>query len=454
MTDDRDFASYVSARWTQLVRCLIAVGAPLQSAHGGAAETLSHCHDGWAARDEWVDLDVHVFRDLLDRWDGRRDAWWERPVPDSDTEALTEAEWPEVEAQLDRMGVADRRALVLGPVAGLGPEQVREVLGENATTDAALAEEVIRVIELVPVDPPPLEAMIAASERRRRRRRGVSVASGVALVVVAGVVTALVLGRPDPPGAEREEALPPVRSLPYYNPSPIAWYAAGTLYLPDSRVSLRDVRAFSEWDEGAVYLDVSGNLVSVTGDGKRAHIATLGASSTFGVHPIVDQVVWVDPDAAELVVYDLDARARHLESPLEDDRSRILSVGGRGALLASDDELFEVDLEDGSFQPIADLRLPGELDRHGQFVLTREGGGAATARVRLYDTGTGRPIPLDVGQPRSVTAARFGPDGSVILLVEPPSARVSEVRRCVPPYDVCQLDAFFPAGGARALLPQ
>jgi hypothetical protein len=214
------------------------------------------------------------------------------------------------------------------------------------------------------------------------------------------------------------------------------------------------VRAFGQWGDGAVYLDVRGNLVSVTGAGKRALIATLGPDSTFGVHPVAELVVWVDPEAAELVVYDVDEGERRLESPLEDDRTRIVSVGATSALLTSGQGLFEVDLVDGSTEPVADERLPGELDRSGRFALTREGGGAATARVRLYDTSTGRPIPLDVPTPRSVTAARFGPDGSVILLIERPSAPTAEVLRCTPPYDECRAVAFFRAGGARSLLAQ
>ncbi len=51
-----------------------------------------------------------------------------------------------------------------------------------------------------------------------------------------------------------------------------------------------------------------------------------------------------------------------------------------------------------------------------------------------------------------MSAARFAADGSVMLLVEPPGARVSEVQRCEAPYDECRLVAFFPPGGARSLL--
>ena len=101
-----------------------------------------------------------------------------------------------------------------------------------------------------------------------------------------------------------------------------------------------------------------------------------------------------------------------------------------------------------------DWRLPGELDRDGAFALTQEGAGAATARIRLYDTETSRPVPLDIDEPRSVTAARFAPDGSVVLILEPPAVQVSELHRCAWPYGECVLVAWFPAGGAASLLPR
>src|ERR1044072_3787724 len=116
MTDERDFTSYVTARWAQLVRCLVAAGAPLGAAHRGAAETLSRCHDDWDDRDERSDLDVHVARALFDRWEPRRDAWWTVPVSDEDAEALEAAGWPDLEARLDTINPADRQALVISEV--------------------------------------------------------------------------------------------------------------------------------------------------------------------------------------------------------------------------------------------------------------------------------------------------------------------------------------------------
>ena len=456
MTDDRDFTSYVGARWTPLVRSLVALGAPLAAAHHSAAETLSRCHDGWDERDAWVDLDVHVFQDLVNRWGHRRDAWWERPLGDDEIEALTEAGWSGVEAELDRIDVPDRRALVLQAVGGLSEAQVLGVAGtDGVPSNPALVTDLHDALEMLPVDQPPLAEMIAASQHRRGRRRALSIGAGVAVVAVAGVVTALVL-RYDPPADQDPETFDPVASRTYDNPAPLAWYGAGTMYLPHSQVDLRDVREFAQWDDGAVYFDLRSNLVTVTKDGDRDRIATLGSDSSFFVSDTEDEVVWVDSDGPELVDYDLDTGERLLEIDLEGDRARIISLQDRTAYVASDEQLLSIDLDAGTVDEVPDWRLPGELDRYGAYVLTKEGGGAATARVRLYDTDTDtdRPIPLDIDEPRSVTAARFAPDGSVVLILEPPAVQVSELHRCAAPYGDCMLAAWFPAGGARSLLPR
>ncbi len=454
MTDDLDFTSYVTARWAQLVHCLIAVGVPPGLAQDATADTFSRIHDDWDERDEWADIDVHVIQDLFDRWDGRRDAWWDVPVAASETEELDDAGWPEVEAELDRLEPAERRALVLERVVGLGPDQVRELTGGPVRRpDYARVPDLLPVLELIPVDPPPVEAMIAASARRRRGRRRTSIAAAFAVVLVVGVVALLVATHEEPEQKDEPERFATVASAEYRNPSPIAFYATGTMYLLESRVDVRDVREFAQWGEGAVYLDIRGNLVTVGPDGSRVRIATLGLAATFAVFDEDDLVVWVDPVVPELVVYDLAADERVLERELSEQSSSIAFVEEGFAFLNYGDEFVRVDLEDGVIDPATDIRLPGELDRFESLALTREGGGAATARLRLYDTLTDRPIPLDIDDPLSVSDARFAPDGSVMLLVEPPKARISEVRRCEPPYEYCRLTAFFPAGGARSLLP-
>ncbi len=233
-------------------------------------------------------------------------------------------------------------------------------------SNPALVADLHDALEMLPVDQPPLAEMIAASQHRRGRRRAFSIAAGVAVVAVAGVVTALVL-RYDPPADQDPETFDPVTSRTYDNPSPLAWYGAGTLYLPHSQVDLRDVREFAQWDDGAVYLDLRSNLVTVTKDGDRDRIATLGPDSSFFVSDTEDEVVWVDSDGPELVDYDLDTGERLLEIDLEGDRARIVSLQDRTAYVASGEQLLSVDLDAGTVDEVPDWRLPGELDRDGRY---------------------------------------------------------------------------------------
>jgi hypothetical protein len=233
----------------------------------------------------------------------------------------------------------------------------------------------------------------------------------------------------------------------------MAWYADGTLFLTETRIIVRDVREFAEWGDGAVYLDLRGNLITISPEGTRVRIATLGLDATFAVFDEADQVVWVDPAVPELVLYDLATDEQVLVRELSESSSRIAYVEEGLAYLTFGEDFISVDLEDGVIAPATDRRLPGELDRDSPYALTREGGGAATPRVRLYDTVTESPIQLDVEHPRDVSAARFASDGSVMLLVEPPGTPLGEVHRCEPPYDECRRIAFFPSGGARSLLP-
>jgi len=452
MTDDRDFASYVAARWPLLVRCLVTVGAPLDAAHRTAEESLSRCHDDWDDRDEWADLEVHVLRELFDRWDRPRDAWWERPMGEAEADALAEVDWSEIEAGLDRMSVPKRQALALREVAGLSPDQVRAVTGvEPGRHNPTLVADLVAALDLLPVDPPRIEAMIAASAHRKGSRRMISLAAVVGLVAIAGVVTLLVLRHEDPAPEESPAEFGPVESVPGFNASPIAWYAGGKLYLPHAQMDVADVREFAQWEEGAVYLDLRGDLVTVTEDGERDLLASLGPDGSFAVDDFDDRVVWIDPSGPELVDYNLETDERRLEVPL-DEPARVVFIEGQRAYITSDASFLAVELVGGAVHPAVDRRLPGELDRDGRFVLTREGGGAATSRVRLNDTATGRPVPLDIDEPRHVSAARFAPDGAVIMLVEPPDAEISEIHRCEPPYDECRRIAYYPSGGARSLL--
>lgn len=453
MTDERDFTSYVTARWAQLVRALVASGASPAAAHRGAAETLSRCHDDWDDRDEWADLDVHVVRDAFERWQRRREEWWSAPVSAEDAEALEEAGWPDLEPRLDQLAPADREALVVAEILGLSLDQVREVTRTEARSPGReLAAELHAVLDLLPVDPPPVEEMVAASERRHRRRRTVSLAALVIIGLVAGLVTTLVVRHDDSSGGEPPEPFATVRSVPYDNPSPVAWYAAGTLFLSHSQLELRDVRAFAQWRDGAVYLDIRGNLITVSAKGDRARITTLPVAATFGVYERANEVIWVDPRGPELVAYDLIEQKQRFAVELPDERTRLLDIEGSTATLDTPVQLLRADLRSGEVDVVPDDRLAGELDRTDGYALTRTT--PEDPHVEVVDLATGQPISIDIDESSTVTAARFGPDGSLMVLIEPPSGdAISEIRRCPPPdFDDCRALTYFPGGGAPPLL--
>ena len=453
MTDELDFTSYVTARWGQLVRALVALGASLGAAHRGAAETLSRCHDEWDDRYEWLDLDVHVVGDLLDRFRRRHEDWWAAPTSAEDAEVLEAAGWPDLQPRLDALPAEERTALVLTEVVGLSPDQVRDVTGDDVRPRSAEpAADLHAVLDLLPVDPPPVEEMVAASEARRRRRRRLSLGVVAAILLVAGLV-ALLTGRDtEADGDEPAERFATVRSVAYDNPSPVAWYAANTLYLPHSQLELRDVRAFAQWRDGAVYLDVRGNLITVSAKGDRARVTRLPGSATFGVYGALNLVVWVDPHGPELVGYDLVNQEEVWSTELSDERTELLHVDGSTATLATPLQLLRADLEDGDVDVVPDDRLPGELDRTDAFAITRED--PADPLIELVDLASGQPVPIDIGESSTVTDARFGPDDSLMVLIEPPSgSAISEIRRCVPPaFDDCRALTYFPGGGARPLL--
>jgi hypothetical protein len=116
-------------------------------------------------------------------------------------------------------------------------------------------------------------------------------------------------------------------------------------------------------------------------------------------------------------------------------------------------QVLTADLKTGDVNVVPDTRLPGELDRSDDYVLAREQAGSDASPIQLIDIDTGEPVPIDVREGESVSDARFGTDGSVMLLIEPPGgAQISEIRRCSPPFTDCRALAYFPSGGARPLL--
>lgn len=131
MRDDGDFAAYAEARWPTLVRTLVLLGSPVHEAVGVAERTLVRCLLEWREIGAAGDIDVEVYAEMLDERartlaEGSPGAPVEPdPARDpSDAALLLEA----LGEQLDRLGPADRCAVVLRHGAGLSMLQVAEAL--------------------------------------------------------------------------------------------------------------------------------------------------------------------------------------------------------------------------------------------------------------------------------------------------------------------------------------
>ncbi len=134
MDQREDFSSYVTARWTTLVRSAVFLGCSLEEAQDLVQTTLMKSYVAWARVSRADDRDGYVYRVLLNSLrDSRRRRWWgERPT----------AELPESHTQDETTGI-DVADAVHRALAGLDPT-FREVvvlryfanLGEQQTANA------------------------------------------------------------------------------------------------------------------------------------------------------------------------------------------------------------------------------------------------------------------------------------------------------------------------------
>lgn len=147
MRHDGDFAAYTAARWPAIVRSLVLLGCPQPEAEEVARRGLARCYLAWARVRESDDIDVRVYRAVLDCRDraGGRAAVAE---PDAAEPAAAEPAGPDrapgdprdavlvrqaLERALGRLADEDRSVVVLRFAAGLSEVQVSELL--ELTTD-------------------------------------------------------------------------------------------------------------------------------------------------------------------------------------------------------------------------------------------------------------------------------------------------------------------------------
>ena len=280
MRHDRDFLDHVTARWPGLVRSLVLIGCPEEHAERVARSGLARSHRGWARARRHDDLDAHVYACVLEAAD-RQLGRGRGPTP-----------------------VQTMR--VLHFVAGLGEQQVAEVLGvpvqlvdeELESADEASFHAAADRIG-VPAAPT-TEVLVEAAALRRRRRVVVLASVGVAATVVG--LGSWWGGRPEP----APEPAPPVVTQ-QENLAGIAWWANNVLYLDHVSVVLPRVEDLVEVQGGVVVGDRRGNVTFVDDEGT---FTTLGQKRP--AVPLVASaeqgwVAWVDPRDGSplLVVHDL-----------------------------------------------------------------------------------------------------------------------------------------------------
>lgn len=131
MGHDSDFAAYMVARWPALVRSLVLLGCAQPRAEEVVQRGLARCCLTWGRVRESDDIDVAVYRSVLDALAHDPAGTPETPeaaagpVPDrTDAELVRDA----LLEALARLPEQERRVVVLRFAAGLEEHQVGELL--------------------------------------------------------------------------------------------------------------------------------------------------------------------------------------------------------------------------------------------------------------------------------------------------------------------------------------
>jgi RNA polymerase sigma-70 factor (sigma-E family) len=139
-TQEAAYADYVRARWRDLVRAAVFLGADLHEAEDLAQTTLVRCYAGWDRVSGADNRDAYVYRMLVNALrDVRRSRWWKARVDlDLDgvvldrTEALAVAD--AVHRALSGLSRVNREVVVLRYFAQMTEAQTAAALGVPAGT--------------------------------------------------------------------------------------------------------------------------------------------------------------------------------------------------------------------------------------------------------------------------------------------------------------------------------
>lgn len=307
MRRGNEFATWLAARWPALVRTLVFLGHPQREAEAVAGEAVARILPAWERERRDGDVDVLVFRALLDE---RARALRRRaadPAPDPDPDEL---DLPpgladrlerrrELEAHLATLPEEQRVRTVLEHVAGLGDPELEEVLDEpGATRLLPLSGPDVRdACEAVPALPAPVAGVLS----RARRRRRTAWTRGAAVVAVAAVALGATTWWTSGEDGSGQGEVTPVS-----NPLPVPWYADGRLHLARVVVAVPGVQTLLDVPDGVVYADDEGRVVHVDDGGRQQEIGATVPGSRLAVEPDNGWVVWADPGDGdpELVVHD------------------------------------------------------------------------------------------------------------------------------------------------------
>ena len=144
-----DFAAYLAARWSVLVRMLVLLGGRPDEAEDAVRAGLARDYADWAWISRSDDPDVYVYRSVLEAWNRRRGGWWAAPPPGPDGEPTPEL--AALQHQLDRLTGRERLALVLRFGSRLGEQQVAQVLDVDPASVRDLVARALARLDLAVV---------------------------------------------------------------------------------------------------------------------------------------------------------------------------------------------------------------------------------------------------------------------------------------------------------------
>lgn len=136
MDRDADFADYVGARWSVLVRSAVALGYDLDQAQDVVQTALLRCYTSWRRVERADDRDAYVYTVLLNcHRDSRRRLWWgerasdELPDTGISDDTARVAATDAVHRALTDLSVPHREVVVLRYYAHLSEQQTAVALG-------------------------------------------------------------------------------------------------------------------------------------------------------------------------------------------------------------------------------------------------------------------------------------------------------------------------------------